>query len=671
VRASASPALLAEIEIPALLDLLPSGVLVVDSHGRPVQMNQTAQRLVGHLMNPREPVIEAALRVGLRAADSDKPVARDATPLTRAVRGERVPEADYVIYPPQGPLWLRVSAFPVREAPGSPTGAVYVFTDVTPVYRAQEELARLQEAQRELTRLRQAHEEMARLQEAEHHLRLALEASRMGTWSYEIGRDWVEVTPRVSTAVGRPLELVGGPLHVMLERIHPEDRERLQAALRAAVEHGSDLELEARVLRTEGPPGWLLIKGRVFRDPGGQARRVVGVAMDISERKEAEAARHMLAHAERLRALGQMASGIAHDLNQSLALISGYGEMARQELQLAMPDLGRIREMVEITAHAAIEGGQALKRLLSFARTQELIGETEIVDLQEVVREAAGLTAPRWRDAAQAEGRPINLEVHTERGCIIEGSASGLREALINLIFNAVDALPRGGTIRVGCRRSGDRVEVEVADTGTGIPPEVRPRIFDPFFTTKGERGTGLGLAQVLTIVQRYRGSIALDSEPGGGTSFRLTFPSSTGQPAARPDTPERVAARASRSITILVIDDEPQLARMAALALTQRGHQVLVARSGEEAVAQLQQRQVDLVISDLGLGAGMNGWDLAEVVRRRWPGARFVLVTGWGAAITPDEARDRGVDHVMAKPYRIAELRQIADSVAGDPETR
>ena len=628
--ASARPALLAEVEIPALLDLLPSGVLVVDSEARLVQMNEAAQRL------------------GLRVADTDEPVPRDQTPLSRALRGEVVTEAEYAIDPPssEGPVWLRIAAFPLREG-----GAVSIFTDVTPGRRAQDQLARLQEA--------------------EHRLRLALEASRMSTWSYELDRDWAEATTEISTPPGEPAEVRAGPLRELLLRIYPDDRAPLEAALRAAVEHDGDVDLEARMFREDRPPGWLLIKGRVFRDPRGHAQRVMGIAIDISERKEAEAAREMLSHAERLRALGQMASGIAHDLNQSLALISGYSEMARQELQLPEPDLNRTREMCEITARAAIEGGQALKRLLSFARTQEFMGETETVEVEEVVREAARLTAPRWRDAAQAEGRPISLEVETERECTIEGSASALREALINLIFNAVDALPRGGTIGVRCRRVAERVHVEVQDTGTGIPAELRPRIFDPFFTTKGERGTGLGLAQVLSIVQRFGGTIDLDSEPGRGTTFRLTFPHTPPKPAARQPAPERAQGGPNRSITILVVDDEPQLARMAALALAQRGHQVLVARSGEEAVAQFEQRRADLVVSDLGLGSGMNGWDLADVVRKRWPGTCFVLVTGWGAAITPDEARERGVDQVLAKPYRIAELRQIADRVAAGPETR
>jgi PAS domain S-box-containing protein len=650
--ASEDPGLLAEIEIPALLDLLPSGVLVVDSRGRLVRMNETARKLVGHLLDPEQSAVEG----GLRLTPTSAPLPIHQRPAMRALQGETVSQADYAVVRPGAaePLWLRVSAFPLRgRHGGDPLGAVAVLDDVTAEHRAVEHT------------MRQQH--------SAHQLRLALEASRMATWTYDIVRDWLEWTPEISSAVGQPVQVLGGPVDEMLGRIALEDRAKFDSALRRALAHpDADLEVESRVLGPEGPPRWVLIKGQVLRNAHGQPERVIGIAMDLTERKEAEAARQMLAQGERLRSLGQMASGIAHDLNQKLALISGYSEMARQELHLAMPDMNRAREMCEITARAAIEGGQALKRLLSFARTQEMLAESEIVDCTEVLREAARLTAPRWRDASQAEGRPIELQVEAAGGCVIEGSASALREAIINLIFNAVDALPRGGTIHLRARRTGGRVRLEVRDSGTGIPADVRPRIFDPFFTTKGERGTGLGLAQVVAIVERHRGTIDLHSEPGAGTTFTFNFPASNARPTAEQDVPEgRTPRLAQRSITILVVDDEAQLAHMAALALNQRGHQVLVARSGEEAIAQLQQRKVELVVSDLGLGAGMNGWDLADAVRRRWPGTRFVLVTGWGAAISAEEASQRGADTVLAKPYRIAELRRIADSVASSQQTR
>jgi nitrogen-specific signal transduction histidine kinase/CheY-like chemotaxis protein len=381
---------------------------------------------------------------------------------------------------------------------------------------------------------------------------------------------------------------------------------------------------------------------------------------------EAASGEHSLAHAQRLRALGEMASGIAHDLNQSLALITGYSEIAYQELNQPVPDISRCREMVAITARAALEGGEALRGLLSFVSTQELTLEAECVDAGAVLQEAARLTAPRWRDASQAEGRPIELEVDLEPGCALNGSPAALREAITNLIFNAVDALPSGGTIHLTARGDGDHVILEVHDSGTGIPDDVQSRVFDPFFTTKGQRGTGLGLSQVTAIVKRHGGTIELRSSLDHGTSFCLKFP----RAAAAARRAEHNAAQVTlvspkRSIRILVVEDEKQLARMASLVLTQRGHYVLVAPSSEEALGHLEHERFDLIVSDLGLGSGQNGWDLAQAVRTRWPATHFVLVTGWGPAIDLKDAQARGVHEVISKPYRIADLRHVADRVA------
>jgi signal transduction histidine kinase/ActR/RegA family two-component response regulator len=453
----------------------------------------------------------------------------------------------------------------------------------------------------------------------------------------------------------------------MLSRVHAEDRDRVERGVRAAIDHGLEVHVEARVL--VGPSGrtrWLLARGFVERDDDGRVARISGVARDLTRRKEGEVLRNAQAQGQRLRALGEMASGIAHDLNQSLALITGYSDMARQELSLSEPDLHRIREMVEITGQAAIEGGHALRGLLTFVRKQELLAESERIDVAQLLHDVARLTAPRWRDAPQAEGRPIALTVDAARDCAIDGTPAALREAITNLIFNAVDALPLGGAIRLAAQQAEQQIVIEISDNGTGIPHDIQPRIFDPFFTTKGERGSGLGLPQVLGILERHAGSIDVQSEPGLGTLFRLTFPASIETAAGvRKLAADQPVPAPRRSIHVLVVEDEEQLARMASLVLTQRGHRAKLASSGDEALSQLEEQRFDLVISDLGLGPGKNGWDLAEAVRGRWPGTRFVLVTGWGAAIDAAEARARGVDRVIAKPYRIADLRQLADDVA------
>jgi signal transduction histidine kinase/ActR/RegA family two-component response regulator len=501
----------------------------------------------------------------------------------------------------------------------------------------------------------------------ERRLQLALAAGRMCALDYHIESDRLELWPDGGSSCAG-FEQLNGSLASLLQHIHADDRPAVERAFRQALKSGGELEFEARLaLDPPGRSAWLLVEAVVEHDASGRATRIVGVARDNTARREGQAVRRAQAHGERLRALGEMASGIAHDLNQSLALITGYSDMARQELSLDTPDLLRVREMVEITARAALEGGHALRGLLTFVRSQELMAEAEHLDVGELLQDAARLTAPRWRDAPQAEGRPIHLTVDAPPDLCVNGSPPALREAITNLIFNAVDALPRGGSIQLLARRQAERVVIEVRDNGTGIPPDVQARIFDPFFTTKGERGTGLGLPQVLSIVERHMGSIDVESDPRRGTSFLISLPPSDPTTApARARAADRPPEEPRRSIRILVVEDEDQLARMASLVLKQRGHHVQVASSGDAALVLIEQEPpFELVISDLGLGPGKNGWDVADAVRRRSPDTRFVLVTGWGAAIDLAEARLKGVHHIIAKPYRIAELRQVADEVA------
>jgi signal transduction histidine kinase/CheY-like chemotaxis protein len=392
----------------------------------------------------------------------------------------------------------------------------------------------------------------------------------------------------------------------------------------------------------------------------------VVVVHDATARLEAERSRELLARAEKLRTLGQMASGIAHDLNQSLALISGYAQMARESLEerLMSSEAGG---QLEVVVSAAQDGAETVRRLLAWTRTAQPAEGT--VDLETLLPEVAQLTAPRWRDATQAEGHPVELRVEVTGPAVVEGSSSTLREALTNLIFNAVDVLATGGSVTLRARHSGDEVVVEVADTGPGIPPEVRARIFEPFFTTKGERGTGLGLAQVMAAVEQHHGRVEVETAPGQGTTFRLVFPAATRrQRQTLAAGSAETSSSGRRSLRILAVDDEERLARLVARMLSSQGHSVSIATSGEQALAHLGRQPFDLVISDLGLGSGMNGWELADALRERYPVVRVILATGWGAGISPEEAAAHGVRAVIAKPYRAGEIRDLVGSVAGEP---
>jgi signal transduction histidine kinase len=394
----------------------------------------------------------------------------------------------------------------------------------------------------------------------------------------------------------------------------------------------------------------------VFVPPGS----VMVHTEDITEAKQAEQQREAMAQSEKLRALGQMATGIAHDLNQSLMLVASYSDLAQQALLQNPPDLAALQELLTTTTQAALDGGESVKRLLLFTRATPA-QDGKSVDLGSVVHDAAQLTAPRWRDAAQAEGRHIQLDIDATGHPTILGSSARLRELLTNLIFNAVDALPSGGNILLRVAAENGHGIVEVRDSGLGMSAEVQARVFEPFFTTKGERGTGLGLAMVFGIVEQHGGQIAVDSSVGIGTTIRLSFPLVEATPDAirlAPHPPRSVDALPA-VLRILAVDDEPMMTRALIRMLKPSGHLVVVAASGEEALERLAEQTFDVVVSDMGMGPGMNGWELAEAVKDGWPGTRFLLATGWGAAIDPDEARSRGVESVLAKPYHRVELLQ------------
>ena len=320
----------------------------------------------------------------------------------------------------------------------------------------------------------------------------------------------VDANPAACALLGAARDELLGADVAALTRM---DRARLAEA-KAVLEGTGRWQGELELRRADGRP--VVVEARVSTvvDADGPLR--LAVLRDVTERKEAERQRAALAEAEKLRALGQMAGGVAHDLNQSLAMVMGYADSARLCLAQTPPDLEQLGRALDVVTRAAGTGGETVRRLLAFARVGQE-APPEPTDVDAVLREAAELTAPRWRDAAQAEGRQISLHVESRPGLVVEGWPAALRDALTNLVFNAVDALPRGGTIRLAARRAGDEIVVEVEDSGVGMPPEVRARAFEPFFTTKGEKGTGLGLAQVFTAVERHRGRVGVRSAPGEG----------------------------------------------------------------------------------------------------------------------------------------------------------
>jgi signal transduction histidine kinase/ActR/RegA family two-component response regulator len=370
---------------------------------------------------------------------------------------------------------------------------------------------------------------------------------------------------------------------------------------------------------------------------------------------------------ERLRALGQMASGVAHDINNALSPAALYSQ-SLLEHETGLTPQGR--EYLEIVLRAIDDASHTVDRMREFSRSRDTRFVATTFQLGRIIKQVVNLTRARWLDMPQERGVVIRVETSIAPDLPpVMGSDSEVRDALTNLVLNAADAMPTGGTLTLRAyAQSPTRVRVEVCDTGVGMDEETRRKCLEPFFTTKGERGTGLGLAMVYGTVQRHGGDIEIASEPRKGTTVSLLLPIAE-EPASVPEKPA-TTTRPQRSLRILVVDDDPLLLKLMRDTLEADGHRVVVAdggRAGVEAflAAQKEGDPFAVVLSDLGMPY-VDGRKVASAIKAASPGTPVVLVTGWGRQMHMENDLPPEVDRVLAKPPQLAELREVLASVTG-----
>jgi PAS domain S-box-containing protein len=514
---------------------------------------------------------------------------------------------------------------------------------------------------------------------------------------------YTEANAAFLAALGLPLEQVVGKRDAEL---FPPDVASDQVARDQIVEvSGETLESECAIV-LGGTARCLLMRRFPRRTAAGTTAGVIIVATDITERKQAEIERERLVHelqttnarieqalseqtrlsgelqhslssiqstqdqmvrAQRLRALGEMASGVAHDFNNSLTTILGMIEWL---LHTSPPDLA-IRPDLDTIRTAAVDAAAIVRRLQLFGRSTPE-AESEQVDLAEMAQLVVNLARPRWRELAQRRGVQFEVLVEANQTPAVRVVSSEIRELLMNLVFNAIDAMPDGGKIVIRTGASHDKALISVIDQGTGIPDEVKERIFEPFFTTKGKDGAGLGLSVCWGIAERHHGTLEVHSTMGSGTTFTLVLPATQGaarsanasEPskpnAAAPSNPAAAAtAKAGRPsaprLRVLLVDDQPDVLESVADMLGALGHTVAVADSGESALRHFQREHFDVVLTDLGM-PGMNGIELARRVRAQRPETPVALLTGWGADY--EENPPEEVTRVLSKPVTMKSLQ-------------
>ena len=367
---------------------------------------------------------------------------------------------------------------------------------------------------------------------------------------------------------------------------------------------------------------------------------------------------------ERLRALGEMASGMAHDINNALCPVSAYAELLNRSLVNASPAERRYLQNIHT---AADDIASMVARMRDFYRPRAAHDNLGKITFDTLVPQVIELTRPRWRDASQRDGRSILVTADLQPGIPpVAGDPAELREALINLVFNAVDALPSGGRVTISARQlpplpdaQAPRVQIEVTDDGVGMDEATRARCLEPFFTTKAQRGTGLGLSMVYGMMRRHEGEIEVDSAPGRGTTIRLIFPCRTAH--TQPPFTAAPAETARRALRILCVDDEEKIRQLLTDCLGASGHQVHAVAEATAALAYFDETTrkgapPDVVITDLGM-PGMDGQQLARELKKKSPSLPVIMLTGWGAIVQDEGGHSSAVDCVLGKPPKLDEL--------------
>lgn len=380
------------------------------------------------------------------------------------------------------------------------------------------------------------------------------------------------------------------------------------------------------------------------------------IARDVTERKEME---EKLIRSEKLRALGELAGGVAHDFNNILAAILGRSQLLKTILSNHSGKGKKIDKSVfelnkglEIIERAATDGAETVRRIQEFSRKRDDDKDFTSVDINEVVEHALEFTQVRWKDEAELKGINIRIEKNLSPIPQIAGSASELREVIINLINNSIEAMPRGGQITIKTFRDNGHVGIRIGDTGEGVPQVLKDRIFDPFFTTKGPQATGLGLSVSYGIVNRHRGTISVDSIDNKGATFTiklLILKAKIDAKEVRYDAREKEIKKAA----ILVVEDEKEVSDLLCDILADCGHRVETADDGSKGLEIFKKGCFDVVFTDLGM-PGLSGWQVAQGIKKMNTKTPVVLITGWEIRLSECELKEKGVDLVVSKPFRV-----------------
>jgi two-component system, cell cycle sensor histidine kinase and response regulator CckA len=629
-----------EQRLQAVLEHSPAGILLLDGEGRPRDPNPATLRLLG--------VTEAAALGNRDYASFVLPARREAFRawLVQALAGGAGTLEHEILALDGRQRWLEAQAVSFRTD-GEASQALLIVRDITGRKRAEDEL-------------RDAHA----------CLKLAIEAGGVGLWDWNLQTGEVNYSREWHRQLGLEEGDIGSRIEDWRERLHPEDRPRVEAYLADRLA-GDDpvYEVEFRLRHQDGSYRRILARAREVRDAGGLRLRLHGTHIDITERV---ALQEQFLQAQKMESVGRLASGVAHDFNNLLTVIDGTSELALMGLGTEDPLRADLEEVRRASARAAA----LTRQLLTFSRRKAV--HLEVIDPAEVIANMTGMLQ-------RLIGERIRLRIDARPGTgFVEIDSGQLEQVVMNLVVNARDAMPGGGALHIVLRPvdldtdyadrhldlgAGSYLLLEVGDTGCGMDEGTRQRIFEPFFTTKEHgRGTGLGLSTVFGIVRQIGGGVEVYSEPGQGTTFKIYLAQVT---AAKPRPIAQVEVQSlSGHEPVLLVEDDADLARLTLRILETAGYEVRVASSAEEALALLDRKafRPALLLCDVVL-PGMDGVELGRRARELDPALKLLFTSGYTDEVLHLRDLDEEQAPFIGKPYAYLELaRKVREVLDGGP---
>jgi PAS domain S-box-containing protein len=523
--------------------------------------------------------------------------------------------------------------------------------DITERKRAEQERDEL------LAREQRAREEAERERVT---LNAAIEQMGEGLMIFDPAGRVVRANEQALKIFGYSLEEItsGSPETLAAGRFSDEDGNTIPVSdlpIQVALREKRIIERRLWYIRPDGRRVLLTHTASPFFSERNLLAGAIALARDITER---EREHERLQQADKLRALGQLASGVAHNFNNALAAILGYTQLSLQKAASA-----EVEKNLQIIERSARDAARMVERIHNFSRGGSAREDFIPLPLIEILRDAIDMTRPRWRDDAEALGikYEVTLDWQAEESLMVNGEPSELREVFINILLNALDAMPAGGEISLRASRDQSRAVVKIADTGSGMTEEVKRRIFEPFFTTKGMLGLGMGLSEGYRIVERHGGRIEVESQTGQGTVFTVSLPVIQSRAIEATVEEEFSPPAAAR---ILVIDDEVNVRSVLAEMLARQGHEVLEASSSEEGLRLVDEQSFDVVFTDLAMPK-VDGIATATRIKARHPAMKVVLMSGYGADKIQELIGDSLIiDAAITKPFRLAALQKILSRV-------